>query len=219
MAFYEHRLPTDIERRTLGGPQFSTSVLFTESGFEKRNINWSKIRGRWDISSALMYENKPSGETRTDVEAIRSLFAAQEGRAHGFRFKDFGDFNIGDFANPTTDNQSIGTGDTVETVFQVFKTYTFGAITYDRNPITRIVSGAVAVLLDDVVKSDPGDYSIDLDTGLITFTSPPGGSVDVQVALEYDNPVRFDIDHLEISEELASLGAIPSIPLVELRGE
>ena len=61
------------------------------------------------------------------------------------------------------------------------------------------------------------DYTVDINTGVVTFNVAPAGAVDVQVATSYDNPVRFDIDLLDIDYELAVLGEIPSIPIVELK--
>jgi len=216
MAFYEHRLPTDIEKNAVGGPRFKTRVNAVDSGQEQRNIDWVNRRGEWDLAGAFMYLDRPAAETRTDVQIVLDLFHAQQGRAHGFRYKDPADFKIGDVDNPTTDNQSIGTGDTSETAFQVFKRYTFGAVNYDRD-IKKLVTGKAVFLLDNVVKTVTTDYTVDLDTGIVTWNSPPGAGVDVQCAVEFDVPVRFDIDHLEISAELAALGQVPSIPIVELR--
>ena len=216
MAFYEHRLPVDVEKNAVGGPRFQTTVLSSDSGVEQRNIDWSARRGQWELVGRFML--RVDASMRSDLQDLIDLFHVQQGKAHGFRFKDHADFEIGDFDNPTTDNQSIGTGDGIKTVYTIFKRYTFGVINYDR-PITRIVSGKVAVLEDNVVQADPGDYSINLNTGTITFVSAPAGSVDVQVALEFDVPVRFDIDHLEtlLTWPNASQGSFPSVPIVELR--
>jgi uncharacterized protein (TIGR02217 family) len=89
----------------------------------------------------------------------------------------------------------------------------------------KIVSGTVNVLLDNVPQADPGDYSIDLNTGLITFVSPPastGGSGPsgeevVEVALEFDVPVRFEDDHLQITTQIFNAGSVPALQLIELR--
>ena len=218
MAFYDHRLPIDIERMAVGGPGFRTNVVAALSGFEQRNIDWSKIRGSWDLAGRFMRFEETTPAVTTDLQTVRDLFVVQQGRAHGFRFMDYLDFEIGDYSDPTNDNQSIGTGDAAETVFQIFKRYTFGAINYDRDiKKPTLTSGRVIVLLDDVVKATPADYSVDLNTGIITWVVAPGGGVDVQVAMEYDFPVRFAEDSIGITLEPASIGEISSIPIVELR--
>jgi len=208
MAFHEVQFPDDISRGAVGGPRFKTNVLTLASGHEQRNIDWSITRGEWDIGYGL--------RSQSDLDILINFFYAREGRAHGFRFKDWSDFKIGDVDNPTTNNQSIGTGDASDSTWQIYKRYTSGSINYDRT-INKIVTGKIVVLLDNVVKADPGDYSIDLNTGLITFVSPPGGSVDIQVACEFDVPVRFDVDEMRLNIIMFEIGSWPNISVVEIR--
>jgi uncharacterized protein (TIGR02217 family) len=220
MSFFENRLPVDIERGATGGPRFKTRVLQLESGFEQRNVDWENTRGEWDVSYGLMAMENELLETH--VHAIRDFFYVQQGRAHGFRFKDWSDFQIGDPDDPTGENQLIGLGDDATTVFQVFKRYSYGAVSYDRI-IRKLVNGTVSVLLDGVVQS--GGVTVDVNTATVTFTTPPastGGSGPlgeevVAIAGDFDVPVRFDTDHLAINVLLFSAGSIPSIPVVELR--
>lgn len=212
MGFHEVRLPDDVERGAVGGPGFKTTVLILESGFEQRNIDWSQTRGEWDISYGLMQMEDETLETT--VHAVRDFFYARQGRACGFRFKDWSDFEIGDVANPTIDNQSIGLGDGINPLFQVFKRYISGSINYDR-VIKKLVTGQVVVLLDNIVQV--AGFTVDDDLGTITFAVAPGVSVNVQVALEFDVPVRFDDDLLKITVQTFQSGQIPPIPLIELR--
>ncbi len=213
MAHYEHRLPDNIERRVLGGPKFRTQFATATSGREKRNIDWSLVRYQGDLSSAI----KPW----KDLDALRTvldLFHVQEGMGHTFRFKVFADFTIGDFDNPTTDNQSIGTGDGAQKIFQVFQRYSFGVgVPYDRDR-TKLVAGRTAFLLDNVVEATPADYTVDLDTGLATWVVAPPGGVDVQVACDYDIPTRFGIDWLQVATDVnvKDLRQLPKIPINEV---
>jgi uncharacterized protein (TIGR02217 family) len=224
MAFHDIRLSDDIERGAVGGPRFKTTILGLESGFEKRNIDWAEARGQWDVGYGLM-SKEDTGAQAAFLDKIRDFFYARRGRAHSFRFKDWTDFDIGDKDNPTITNQQIALGDDTTTVFQIFKRYSSGGIDYDR-PLTKIVGGTQAVLLDSVLQSDPGDYTIDLTTALITFgVAPastggagPGGEEIVQVACEFDSHVRFDNDQLLTNLEVFSAGAMPQIEIVELRG-
>lgn len=218
MAFYEHRLPLDISRMVSGGLGFRTLVNESDSGIESRIIKFSRIRGRWDLASRLARQVEANASIRTDIETIRNLHAVQEGRAHGFRFQHFGDHTIGDPDDPTNDNQFLANGDDATTQFQVFKRYTFGSVNYDRS-IVKLESGTYHVLIDSVEQTEGGgnDYTIDINTGVITLTSVLASGTVLQIATDYDVPVRFDVDLLDIDEELASLGEIPSIPIVELK--
>lgn len=219
-AFHEVRLPEDVEKGVSGGPMFKTTVLQLDSGDEQRNVDWSQSKGSWDISYALMsMDDQGLG---TYIRLVREFFYARRGRAYGFRFKDWSDFEIGTFATPTVHNQAIGLGDGVTTVFQVYKRYSSGGVDYDR-VIKKLVSGSVAVLLDGVVQSS--GVTVNANAGTVTFASPPaatggtgpGGAKLVAVACEFDVPVRFDVDQIKLSLENAMAGSIDSIPLVEIR--
>ncbi len=216
MAFHDVQLPSDIERGALGGPGFKTMVLVLTSGHEQRNIDWAKTRGSWDVGYGLLKQDDVSLDATVDI--ILAFFYAREGRAHGFRFKDWSDFRVGDVDDPTNDNQAIGTGNDSLTVFQIFKRYSSGGVDYDRD-ITAVVTGKFSVLIDDVVKTEGGgaDYTIDLLTGVVTFNSPPAGGEVVQVALEFDVPVRFDIDKMDINVEIFESGSWTNIPILEIR--
>ena len=222
MAFHNDRLPDDVERGAQGGPRFKTTVLTLRSGHEKRNIDWSRSRGLWDISYGLMSLDPDIAEA--SVGKVGNFFYARQGRAHSFPFKDWSDFEIGSPSNPTNGNQLIGLGDDTTTVFQIFKRYTSGGIVFDR-PIALPVLGTVSVLLDGVVQV--AGFTVNSLGGTVTFSVPPagsggtgpGGEVVVSVACEFDVPVRFDTDHLVINMRRYELGSIPEIPLVEVRAD
>lgn len=205
MAFFETSLPDHVEKGAVGGPGFKTSILTLSSGFEKRNIDWSRSRGQWDISYGI-----------TNLQNLRDVIAhfySVQGKAHGFRFKDWSDYQVPD--SPETQS-FLGTGDAAETEFQAIKRYTnLGGQTFDRI-INKIVDGSVSAWLNGT-PVDPMDFTVDNNTGIITFDSPPGGGVAITFACEFDVPVRFDTDELEINTQTFQAGLVPRIPIVEIR--
>jgi len=46
---------------------------------------------------------------------------------------------------------------------------------------------------------------------------PPADGAQVTAGFEFDTPVRFDTDELRVDLSAFRAGAIPSIPLVEIR--
>jgi hypothetical protein len=58
---------------------------------------------------------------------------------------------------------------------------------------------------------------VDTTTGSVTFTTAPGAGVAITAGFEFDVPVRFDTDMLDVTLDLERLGSITSIPLVEIR--
>lgn len=211
MAFHETRLPEEVERGAQGGPGFNTTVIVLSSGFERRNINWEHARQRWDVGYGVM--ERDGGVNDRDFAEVLAFFYAREGRAHGFRFKDWSDFELA--------RQAIGVTDGSNDEFQVFKRYTSGGITHDRT-LRKLVSGTLTVWVDDVEISEgagTSQYEVDLNTGLVTLgsTLAAQSGTDVEVEVEFDVPVRFDVDQLELSVLLYNAASVPSLPIVEIR--
>ena len=50
-----------------------------------------------------------------------------------------------------------------------------------------------------------------------TNTTAPAAGVAITAGFEFDVPVRFDTDALDVTLDLERLGSITSIPLVEIR--
>ena len=53
--------------------------------------------------------------------------------------------------------------------------------------------------------------------GVVTFSAAPGAGAAITAGFEFDVPVRFDTDALDVTLDLERLGSITSIPLLELR--
>jgi uncharacterized protein (TIGR02217 family) len=60
-------------------------------------------------------------------------------------------------------------------------------------------------------------FTVDETTGVITFAEPPGAGARVTTGFEFDVPVRFDTDRLQISIAGFQAGEVPSVPVVEVR--
>ncbi len=201
MAFRETQFPANISLGAIGGPEFATTVAAADSGFEQRNQRWAESRGGWDVGSGV--------KTKSDFAAVLAFFRASAGMVHGFRFKDWTDFEV-------TTQVNVGTGDGADVTFQLVKVYTSGPDTYTRT-IKKPVSGTIRMFLDAVEQFDPADWSIDLTTGIVTFGAAPGGGVAVTALFEFDTPCRFDTDHMAITAHTDDIMEWGEIPIVEIR--
>ena len=114
------------------------------------------------------------------------------------------------------DDQSIGYGDGIQAAFQLTKTYRSGAQSY-RRPITKPVAGTVRVGLEQDELPEGVEYEVDAESGIITFAHPPDPEIEIFAGFEFDVPVRFDTDRIEISLAAFMAGSVPSVPLVEIR--
>jgi uncharacterized protein (TIGR02217 family) len=210
MAFLDVRFPTDIAYGSRGGPGYSTTVNQTWSGYESRQINWSLVRHRYNAAYGT--------RTQAQLEALLALFHAARGMGHAFRFKDWADFkSCAKEDTPAPTDQAIGTGDGATDTFQLVKVYDYGGQTYTRT-ITKPVSGTVRVAVDGSEKTLTTHFTVNLLTGIVTFTPgniPTAGQA-VTAGYEFDVPVRFDIDTLDVSLDDWLMGAADA-PLVEVR--
>jgi len=83
-SFHDIRLPDDVEQGAQGGPSFLTTVVAMGGGDEQRNAEWSAARLSWDIAYGI--------RTKDLFETTIAFFRARKGRLHGFRFRDWSDF-------------------------------------------------------------------------------------------------------------------------------
>ncbi len=216
MAFHEVRFPDDIAWGVTGGPKFKTGILDLSSGFEHRNIDWQDARAEYLAAYGL--------KDQDELNVLLAFFYTRRGRAHGFRFKDWTDFKIGTPGDSAT-AQRIALGDDSTTVFQLFKRYTSGGVDYDR-PMEKISADLTTeVYLDASLQTITTHYTLDVNTGILTMvTAPastggtgPGSEEDLTVILEYDVPVRFDVDHMRTEMEFFEGFEWEGIPLVQVR--
>lgn len=191
--FDDVRLPEDIERGSRGGPSFSTTIITLASGKEQRNQEWELVRGSYNIGYGI--------QKRESMEAVLAFFHARRGRARGFRFRDWTDFKVV--------AASVGIVDGEPLQRQLIREYADPV-----NPYLRIITHPVASTLKVYVNSIlTTAYTLE-EGGRLVFLSDPG--VDVVASFEYDIPVRFDIDDLNIMLNTYMEGTIPSIQIVEL---
>lgn len=197
-SFHEVQFPPKIAYGATGGAEFNTAIATTFGGFEQRNVNWQKSRGRWDVSSGL--------KNQSDMDALQAFFRARFGKAYGFRFKDWADYKgIG---------QILGTGNGAQTAFQIIKIYTSGANSYTRD-IKKLVSGTVNIYKNSVLQSS--GFTLDTTTGIVTFSAAPAAGVIVSADFEFDVPVRFDTDTISVRADGPGFYVWDSVPIVELR--
>lgn len=206
MTFHEIRFPTAIAFHSSGGPVRKTEIVTLGSGFEERNAVWANSRRAYDVGYGI--------KTLDDLHAALAFFEARMGRLQGFRLKDFADCKScapGADVSPT--DQSLGTGDSTTAAFQLVKTYTSGPSSWTRT-IKKPVSGTVRIAVNGSEVTT--GFSVNHNTGLVTFDTAPADDAALTAGFEFDTPVRFDTDQLAINLSNFAAGEIPSIPIVEI---
>ena len=207
MAFHEVRFPENISRGARGGPQRRTQIVELASGAEERNASWANSRRRYDVAYGIRRVD--------DLATVVAFFEARNGRLYGFRFKDWADHkSCVPSGIPAPTDRLIGIGDGEQTEFQLTKAYTSGGHNWVRT-ITKPATGTVRIALYGAEQMS--GWSVDATSGIVTFATAPAEGVPIRAGFEFDVPVRFDTDVLDVTLDIERLGSITSIPLVELR--
>jgi len=205
-GFHEVLFPLDIALKSAGGPERRTEIVSFGSGREERNARWAHARRRYDAGYGVKSLNA--------LRSVVTFFEERRGRLYGFRWRDRLDQISGVTAISARD-QGIGTGDGARTVFQLVKTYGGVFAPYQR-PISKPVAGSVRVAVNGG-ELPAADFACDAATGLVTLaTAPPSGAA-ITAGFRFDVPVRFDTDYLEVDLSAFAAGAIPNIPVLEIR--
>jgi uncharacterized protein (TIGR02217 family) len=211
MAFHEIRFPTTVSVGASGGPERRTDVVLLASGFEERNARWADSRRSYNAGYGI--------KSLDDIHVVLAFFEERRGRLYGFRYKDHADYKSAAPGDAVTAlDQAIGTGDGTTATFNLRKTYGGVHAPYPRL-IKKPVAGTVAVAVDGVTAASGTAYTLDHTTGVVTFLAgsiPAVGQI-VTAGFEFDVPVRFDTDKLEINVQSVLAGSIPSIPIIEIR--
>jgi uncharacterized protein (TIGR02217 family) len=211
MSFHEIRFPTAISRGATGGPERRTDVVALGSGHEERNSRWANSRRAYNAGYGV--------KSLDDLHAVIAFFEERRGRLHGFRWKDHADWrSCPPSAAPTALDQSLGIGDGTTAAFPLTKRYGSTHAPWQR-PITKPVAGSILLAVDGTPQTLGTHAIVDITTGLATFQPghvPTDGAI-ITAGFDFDVPVRFDTDKLEVSLQGLGHGAIPSIPVVEIR--
>lgn len=211
MSFHEVRFPTAISRGSQGGPERRTDVVVLGSGFEERNSRWAHSRRSYNAGYGVT--------SLDDLHAVISFFEERRGRLYGFRWRDHADWkSCAPMGEPTALDQAIGTGTGSRAAFQLAKAYGGDVLPWSRE-IRKPVAGSVRIAVDGAARTEGTEFVVDPATGVVTFLagSVPDAGARVTAGFAFDVPVRFDSDKLEVSLTGFRHGAIPNIPIVEVR--
>ncbi len=208
-GFHEVRFPLRLALGATGGPVRRTDIVSLSSGREQRNQRWRNSRRSYDAGSGI--------KSIADLYAVLQFFEARGGQLYGFRFRDPFDWKScapGESVSAT--DQVIGEGDGETTAFQLVKTYGDSGGGWTRRT-TKPVPGTVLVSVNGAAKP-AGSFDVEPTTGIVNFKPahvPPVGA-SVRAGFEFDVPVRFDIDRIEMNLAHFDAGRIPTIPLTEV---
>jgi len=173
MTFLETpRFPANVSYGATGGPGYKTNIVIVNSGHEKRNITWAVARASYDVSHAA--------RTKEKLYELIHFFRSVKGRAYGFRFKDWSDYQVSDGEGFLGD----GVADGLLTSYQMIKKYETGVLSEERT-INKPVQGTVTVYRNGAPVTEgaaPGNVTIDYTSGLVTFIPDEAEVINANIA-------------------------------------
>ena len=198
-AFDDVLFPLALGREAEVAPAFSTAVITSAGGNERRNAAWAEARTRYDVGPGVRSEG--------DVATLLAFFRARMGPARGFRLRDPFDASSGGTV-PTALDQRIGTGDGTRADFALVKRYGDAV-----RRITRPVAGSARVAVDGV---ETAAFAMG-DGGVVLLDVAPAAGAAVTAGFQFDVPVRFAEDTLSVQRSTFQAGSAANVPLIEVR--
>lgn len=156
-----------------GTPDYSVTVIERSGGVRSVNRNWYYPL---HVYTAVPMGNQPEA----DIYRIQRFWHAVGGRSGRFRFDDRLDNTSADSPelDVTASDQPIAieAGDS-PAVYRLFKTYEDDdALLQQVRIISKPVQGTILVALDGLEIDEGADWTLNYETGVITFAAPvPGG--------------------------------------------
>lgn len=218
MSFIDEYMPEEVPGYPcISAPRFKTSIQVTAGGNERRNQEWEHPLHRFILPEAVA----------RDADVINNLkkhWLIMAGPTHSFPWADPLDkASIAHIPNLpdaeiaiTRTDQALGTGNGFTDSFQLTKRYTVGSQTYDRAIIHPVVSSVL--IADNGSLVSASDYTVNRNTGIVLFDTPPLAGHVLTAGFLFDVEVRFESDDaFEGIVRSYQIGAFADLTLVEVR--
>ncbi len=192
--FHDVRFPLHLAFGTRGGPVRPTDILQLANGAETRNAKTRHSRRRYNAVAGL--------KSRAQAIELLNFYESRNGPLHAFRFRDPLDNSAENY---------IGRGTGGQRGFELIKSYGDAPYIYMRR-ITKPIIGSVRAFIDDVETP----VSVDYQRGTLQFETPPYLGAVITASFEFDVPVRFASDSLDIVLDDFGAAQIQDIPLIEI---
>jgi uncharacterized protein (TIGR02217 family) len=206
-GFHDVRFPLPLAFGASGGPMRRTDITPLASGAEHRNTPHAQSRRRYNAGAGV--------KSIDQLAELISFFEARFGQLHGFRFRDPLDYkSCKPSENISSTDQIIGGGDGETRKYSLSKNYSDEVSNYERR-ITKPLPQSAKIALNGI-EVPSSEFDLNGQTGDVVFAvAPPPESI-ITAGFEFDVPVRFDTDQLDVSLEAFGAGQVINIPLIEI---
>jgi len=183
---------------------WKTDIVQYENQKEQRNQRWPRPIRTWYMNWAML--------DAATQDALIEVFHRARGALAVFLFKDRTDYAC-------TYTECSITAIAGQTKFQLKKRYYYDDTEYFEENKTRIQPSTVyapTIKVGAVTKTEGVDYTLDDNTGIVTFGAAPGAGAIITADFHFYFPVRFMSDTFNDVMESPGLYNASDITLLEV---
>lgn len=188
-------------------------VQTAASGIESRMQQWSAPKWSWELPINYLHV-QAGGVFFAEFQTLIGFYNSTFGGLTSFAFRDQND--------NTTTSEPIGTGNGTTSAFQLQRTLngsvepiyivdTRGSATY--GPYTR----PAAITPKAYINGSLASATFANDTGIVTFSSPPGGGTALTADFSYGFRVRFEETSMDFELLFSKIYQAQSVKLLQCR--
>ena len=187
-------------------PTFQTRIQRAVSGRELRALDYPYPLWQFTLVFDLLRDSPAAGYD--ELRTLMGLFLLCQGAFGTFLFRDRSDDQV--------TGQQIGVGDASTTVFQLQRA--IGATLPAGGFLEPVVAPNIlgAVYLDGITQS-AGNYSVDPNTGLVTFSTAPGSGLIITADYSYYFRCRFVDDSYAFENFMFRLWQLKKLTFISVR--
>ncbi|MGH7044929.1 MAG: DUF2460 domain-containing protein [Stellaceae bacterium] len=187
-------------------PTFQTRIQRAVSGRELRALDYPYPLWQFTLVFAFLRDNPAAGFD--ELRTLLGFFLSCQGAYGTFLFQDPSDDQV--------TGQYLGTGNSSTAVFQLQRTV--GTALSNGGFAEPIVAPNVvsAVYWNGIVQ-DPSTYSVDPNTGLLTFAVPPPTGVVIDADFSYWFRCRFVDDSYDFENFMDRLWQLKKLTFISVR--
>ena len=184
-------------------PTFQTRIQRTVSGRELRAVDYPNPLWQFTLVFAFLRDNPGAGFD--ELRTLMGFFMSCQGASGTFLFEDPSDCRVS--------GQYLGTGDSSKSVFQLQRT--MGTTLPNGGFSEPIVApSTVDTIYFDGITQAGSSYSVDPNTGLVTFETPPSTGLVVTADFSYWFRCRFVDDSYSFENFMYQLWQLKKLSFI-----
>jgi uncharacterized protein (TIGR02217 family) len=187
-------------------PTFQTRIQRAVSGRELRALDYPYPLWQFTLVFAFLRDNPAAG--LDELRTLMGFFMLCQGAYGKFLFQDPSDYQV--------TGQYVGSGDSSISVFQLQRTMGTGLPGGGfTEPI--VAPNLVSAVYFDGITQSPSGYTVDPDTGLLTFAIPPSTGLVITADFSYWFRCRFVDDSYDFENFMYRLWQLKKLTFITVR--